>query len=298
MLLYLHQYKLNNMAQELLGQTKVKSEKLLVFADNLGLNRVLDLLDDHKIKLFSGLATLLSKPNLADIEVNYQEKRYEAFWHIVGSSHYDYVKKNKYRVPVEEQVKKVQLDGKDYHIDNHHKSFEVEVTDHCHEEYRKEIMVNALSGKEENYSDYLKYEYKKLESTSDLVKDGAKVVDLQVRAPFLVRQVTNHLAKPIKADDIFREEIIVSDLNLFFHPVYYFELKWKPKNKTTSISFDAVTGAVNYRASKLTDNLSKAFTTDDLFEMGKELAASIIPGGGIAMMVGRKAVSMMKDRSK
>jgi hypothetical protein len=284
------------MNEKILGKTRVENEKLLVFADNLGAERVQKMLGEQKTKLFIGLASLLSKPNADDIEIIYQEKRYEAFWHIVGSSHYDYSKRNKYQVPVQEEVKRVVLDGKDYHIDLHQKSFEVEVTDHCHEEYRKEIMVNALSGREENYSDYLKYEYRKLDSTESLLKDGSKVIDLQVRAPFLVRQVTNALAKPIKADEIFREELVISDLNLFFHPVYFFEMKWKSKNKIASIAFDAVTGAVNYRASKLTDNLANAFTTDDLFDMGKELAASIIPGGGIAMMVGRKAVDLIRKK--
>ncbi len=282
------------MTENLVSKFRVEQEKLLMIEDVLGFDRARLMAVENKSKAFAGLSTLLFKPKESEIEIVYEEKRYEAFWHLVGVSKFEYLRKAKYKVPVEDHVKEVQLMERVLPVQG--SVFEIETVDRCKEEYRKEIMVEALTAKEKDFSDYLRCDYRPITSTDQLTIDGAKIVNLEAKSSFLVREVLNVLSKPIKADEILQESVIIHELNLFFFPVYVFEYHWVSKNKKAMVSFNGANGEISFKATKIGETLGGAFTADDLFEMGKEIAATIIPGGGIAMMMGKKAIEMVSKK--
>lgn len=282
--------------KEEFNKIKVESEKLLLLQDNLGWDKARLAAADNKTKGFSLLLNFLNPPMAEDIEIIYEEKRYEAFWHVVGTSQFEYKKRNKYRVPVSIEVEDLEILGKEFKVDKNSSTFNIESIEHCRENYREEMMIDANTDQPGDFVKYLRYPHQKITSTDQLTKDGTPVVDLETRANTLVRQVLQSLVKPIKADQILYEDITIHELNLYFYPVYTFEYHWKLKNKKATVAFDGVTGEINLKANKISDTLKKNFTSADLFEFSKEIAQNLVPGGGLAVMMGKKVFEMTKKK--
>jgi hypothetical protein len=279
------------------NKIRVESEKLLLLEDSLGWDKARLMAVDNKAKAFGSLFNILSKPNPDDIEIIYEEKRFEAFWHVVGTSHFEYKRNHYFHVPVSAEVEDVEVLGKNFIVNRDTGNFEIEGVEHCREKYREELMIDANTDQPGNFVRYLKFPHRKITSTDELIQDGTPIAHLETRANTLVRTVLGSLVKPIKADQILFEDITVHDLDLYFYPVYTFEYHWKLKDKKATVSFDGVTTEINLKAAKISDTLKKNFTSEDLYEFSKEIAQNLVPGGALAMMVGKKVFEMTKKKA-
>ncbi len=277
-----------------IGNIQVQGEKLLLINDTLGLDKARLQAADYKVKAMGMLQSFLFQPKKEDIEIVYEEKRYQAFWHIIGSSFFEYKRSANYKVPVETVVQDVMYEGKEYKVDQKSHTFEIDGVEHCKENYREEIMVNAQTDQPGDFAKYLKFGTKVIQSTEELTADGTPVVSLETKASFLVRKILNDLVKPIKADQILDEKIGIEELSLYFYPIYTFEFYWKNKEKRSVVEFDGVTGEIR-KGTKINDKLKISFTNAELFDFAKEVA-SFIPGGGLAMLAGKKAVQIVKKK--
>jgi hypothetical protein len=208
-----------------------------------------------------------------------------------GIVQFEYKRRKIYKVPVEKMVQDVEVLGTNIRVLPQGSVYEIEGIERCMEEYREEIIVNAQTGEPGDFAKYVSYLSQQISSTDAITSDGTPIVALEAKPAFLVRKVVNALIKPIQADQILDEKIGISELALYFIPVYTFEFLWKAKDKRVTISFDGVTGEQRNQASKITDRLRKSFTNQEIFEFGKEVA-NFVPGGGLAMMVGKKAIEL------
>ena len=281
------------MPGEGLSNIHIDGEKLLVLEDVLGMEKAKSLANDQKIKAFGLLAGLLSRPKPEDIDIVYEEKRFEAFWHVLGSSHFEYKRRKIYHVPVEGMVQDVELYGQTFTANQARKDLELEGVERCIEEYHEEIMVDARTGENADFKKYLAHPSQPISSTEELTKDGTPIVALEAKPAFLVRKAVNNLIKAFQADQILDERIGIQKLALYFIPIYTFEFHWKAKDKRITISYDGATGELRPQANKITERLRQSFTNDEIFEFGKEVA-NFVPGGGLAMMVGKKAIELSK----
>jgi len=272
-----------------ISNIKVEGEKLLLIEDALGWEKVRKQAEDYKVKAMGMLQSFLFQPKKDDITISYEEKRYQAFWHIVGMSYFEYKRKARYKVPVETVVQDVTYEEKEYKVDKDH-TFGIEGIEHCKEGYREEIMVDAQTDQPQDFKKYFQYPTREIKSTDELTADGTPVVNLETKASFLVRKILNQLVKPIKADTILDEKIGIETLSLYFYPIYTFEFFWEAKNKRSIVEFDGVTTEIR-KGRKISDQLRNSFTSDELFDFAKEVA-NFVPGGGLAMMAGRKAIQM------
>ena len=279
------------MPGEGLSSIKIDGEKLLAIEDILGMEKARAMANEQKGKAFGMLSSLLSRPKPEDIEIVYEEKRYDAFWHVVGNARFEYKRRKSYSVPVAPMVRNVEVIGTTFPVSNGSSTFTIEGIEHCIEEYREEERVNAQNGETGDFLKYLSRKSSQIQTTDELTKDGALIAALDAKPAFLIRKVVNALIKPIQADEILDEQIGISDLCLYFIPVYTFELYWKTKEKRVTISFDGATGELRAQANKITEKLRKGFTNAEIFEFGKEVA-NFVPGGGLAMMVGKKAIEL------
>jgi len=282
------------MPGEGLSNIQIDGEKMLAIDDVLGMEKARSMANDIKVKAFGMLAGLLSRPKHEDIDVVYEEKRYDAFWRVLGLSRFEYKRRKSYKVPVEPMVTDVEILGTNFQITGQ-KAFDISGIERCIEEYKEDEIVNAQNGQPGDFLKYLGLANKQINSTDELTKDGALIVELEAKPAFLVRKVVNALIKPIQADQIIDEQIGIKELALYFIPVYTFEFHWKTKDKRVTVSFDGATGEQRKEANKITSKLRKSFTNAELFEFGKEVA-NFVPGGGLAMMMGKKAVEIYKDR--
>lgn len=282
------------MPGEGLSNIKIDGEKMLAIDDVLGMEKAREMAVDTKIKAFGMLAGLINRPKPEDIEIVYEEKRFEAFWRVSGASRFEYKRRKSYRVTVEPMVDDVEILGDVFKV-SAQKTIDLEGTERCVEEYSEQSIVNAQDGQTEDFSRYLAYPNKPIGSTEELTKDGALVVELAAKPAFLVRKVVNALIKPIQADLILDEDIGIKELALYFIPVYTFEFHWKAKDKRMTVSFDGATGEQRKEANKIASRLRKSFSNDEIFEFSKEVA-NFVPGGGLAMMAGKKVVQLYNER--
>jgi hypothetical protein len=273
---------------------KVEGEKLVLIEDSLGWDKARSMAADYKIKAMGMFNQLFFKPKAEEVMIIYEEKRYQAFWHIVGNAHFEYKRKVHYQVPVDKVVIDVELKGEDFNVNQKEHHFEITAVEHCVENYREEMMVDAQSDQEGDFAKYLKFENRQINSTDEMTKDGTMVVELLTKASYLVRKVLNQLVKPYKADEVLDEKIQIEDLSLYFYPVYTFEFHWTNKDKKAIIEFDGVTGEVR-KGRKMTNKLTDSFTAMDLYDFAKEVA-NFFPGGSLAMWAGKKAYDMAKHK--
>lgn len=272
-----------------ISNIKVEGEKLLLIEDSLGWEKVRKQAEGYKVKAMGMLQSFLFQPKPEDITISYEEKRYQAFWHIVGTSYFEYKRKARYKVPVETVVQDVTYEGKEYKVDKDH-TFGIEGVEHCKESYREEIMVDAQTDQPMDYKKYFQFPSREIKSTDELTADGTPVVNLETKASFLVRKILNQLVKPIKADEILDEKIGIENLSLYFYPIYTFEFFWEAKNKRSIVEFDGVTTEIR-KGRKITDTLRNSFTSEELFDFAKAVA-NFVPGGELAMLAGRKVVQI------
>lgn len=276
-----------------LSNIKIEGEKLIAIEDVLGMERARALAGEQKGKAFGLLSSIISRPKAEDIETVYEEKRYEAFWHVVGNSRFEYKRRKAYGVPVDPAVTEVEILGSLFTPSPQPAVIHLDGIERCVEEYREELLIDARTDAPGNYSAYLACASHPISSTDELTADGTPIVALEAKPAFLVRKTVNALIKPIQADQILDEQIGITTLSLYFIPVYTFEFHWKAKDKRVTVSFDGATGVMRPQANKIADRLRTSFTKDELFEFGKEIA-NFVPGGGLAMMVGKKAVEISK----
>lgn len=284
------------MPGEGLSNIHIDGEKLLVLQDVLGMEKAREMANEQKLKSFGMLSSLLSRPKPEDIEISYEEKRYDAFWRVLGSARFEYKRRKAYKVAVEKMVQDVEILSTNFHVLPGTSAFEIEGIEHCVEEYQEEAIVDAQTGNvDASFGKYVSYLSQQIDTTDALTKDGTPIVALEAKPAFIVRKVVNALIKPIQADTILDERIGITELALYFVPIYTFEFFWKNKDKRVTISYDGVTGELRPQANKITERLRKSFTNDEIFEFGKEVA-NFVPGGGLAMMVGKKAVELIEKK--
>lgn len=274
------------------NEIMIQNERLLLIDDILGWEKARQVAADYKVKAMGMFSQLLFRPKPDDIAVVYEEKRYQAFWHIVGTLFLDYKRTTRHKVPVEAMVKTITIEGKEYNTNQTDHTFEIEGIEHCQESQREELLVDAQTEKPGDFTRYMRCSSKQIENMDVLTQDGAQIAYMQAKASFLIRQILNKLVRPYKADEILEERIAIEELKLYFYPLYTFEYVWANKDKKAIVEFDGVTGEAR-KGQKIADKLLKSFSYDEMFDFAKEIAG-FVPGGGLAMMTGRKAYQIVK----
>ena len=242
-----------------------------------------------KAKAFGTLSRLLLRPKEEDIEVTYIEKRYEPFWHIKCVMHVEYNREREYHIKVDDTVKKVKIDPLEYDIDRK-KKLKLNATEYCVEKLKKEVFIEATSGRKKDYKKYLEHEKKEIQETEELMEGNTIVMPAKIKASYLTRNLLSDMMKPLKAEEITFEELTISKLHLYFKPIYAFEYLWKPKNKKTVLEFDAATLEVNTGERAIKQKMGEILSEADLFEVGSDAVDIFVPGGGIALRIAQKAI--------
>jgi len=243
--------------------------------------------------IFSGIKRLVSSTDTIRL-VNF-EKRYEPFWHIVGSSILEYKRMAEYGFEVKPEVKSVKINDVVHDVKEGSTWCPVSGEDHCFENYEKEMMVNANTGESGDYKKYLEFPSRHIKETEELMKEKQVVIPAKVKASFLARQLLKDLIKPIHADKVIQEKVKVTTLVLYFRPVYAFEFVDSKTGKSSILDVDALTGEVK-KGSIVGRGLKEIFSEGDLFEIGSEFVTDFIPGTKAAVMVVQKVRAARKRK--
>jgi hypothetical protein len=251
-----------------------------------------------------GLSGLLSRPKPEEVDLAYAEFRYEAFWHVVAVVRYVFERNKAFAVPVSgAEVRKVTVLGQEFEVvtppppptqqsspagflqqigqqigiaGNVTRTFSVPGVEYCIDENRQERFLDTVTGQAvQNGGDYVKKDKTELTDLSVLTSDGALVATPQMTASKVLRTLLATMAKQIQADNILEESTTIETCDLYFRPVYAFELAWRPKNKTAVAEFDGVTGAMI--AGKVMRSGGEMLPPEALFDINADNIASLFP---------------------
>jgi hypothetical protein len=248
-----------------------------------------------------GLSGLIQRPKTEEVVLVDSQKRFEPFWHVACAARYAYDRARQYNVPVSgSEVKEITLQAQKYVIADTGKGgrvFTVMATEHCREEWRQELFADAQNGNPLSDAAPL-VRGSKVEITDPqiLAGEGAVVVPAETRASFVVRQLLNQTLKPVQADVVHEEAIVLETIDLYYRPIWAFEFVWKPKDKRGVVEFDAVTGQMRTSASLMPKiDLGKMISRDTLFDIGADTVGMLIPGGNLAVKIAKVALDAKKQ---
>jgi hypothetical protein len=265
-------------------------EKAYVLEATLGWDQARERAWDKKTQVFSsGLTSLFSRPKSEEVQIAYSERRFEPFWHVVCSAHYVYDRTRQYTVTIPQpEVQTVSLYGQDFPVEGEGtRQITLTGVEHCREAHERVAFFDGVSGDEQSWANYLQYTRDEITDLESFAPEEDIVVPPQVRASFVVRQVLGGMLKPVQADTLLEERVEVERIDLYYRPIYAFEYLWQPKDRNAVGEFDGLTGELRTGGKTIRQQISSVLTKELLFDVGVDAVDLLVPGGGIALKVGR-----------
>jgi hypothetical protein len=250
---------------------------------------------DRRTSAFGGgIGGLLQRPKAEDVELVSSQERVEPMWHALCRARFVYDRTRTYTIPASAtDVRSVTVLGQDEEISPSGKGpagFTLPVLEHCREEFTEELFVDAVTGASITDGPLLiggaKHE---VDDPATLTDDDTVVVAAEQRASSVVRQLLAKMFRPLQADVVIEESLAIEALELFYRPVWAFQLRWPAKDRLSVIELDALTGEMR-SASSLRVQLTKHVSRTALFDIGADTIGLLVPGGSIAVKVARVAI--------
>lgn len=243
-----------------------------------------------RVDAFGQMAKFIQRPKSDEIEITAMFKRLEPFWHASAIARYVYDRRATYRVPVASQVQSVKVNGSEYTVSgDKNRTYALEGMEHCVEEMRQEIALDAVTGKDGDFNKYLTFATSVAPDLTALAQGGAMVVPPEVRSSFVVRKLASLLMKTFQADKIDEERIDVDEVSLYYHPVFAIEYLWKPKDKRQTVELDGLTGETRAVSGEIMKRVVRVLDNDALFDIGADAVGTFFPGVNVAIKLGRLA---------
>jgi len=241
-----------------------------------------------------GIGGLLQRPKAEDVTLAASQLRLEPIWHVVCRARYVYERSRDYAVAASTpEVREVTILGTIYPVaetGSAARTFTVPALEHCREDLVHESHTDGVTGEAIAGADALLAGAKReVTDPATLLQDGTAVVAPEQRASYVVRKALQEMMKPIQADRLLEESLVLENTDLYYRPTWSFEFDWPAKGKHGVIEIDGITGEIRQGASAV-PNLTKIVSRDALFDIGADTVGMLVPGGGIAVKVARAAL--------
>lgn len=278
----------------------IANQRILLFKDQLSPAEAQEKAWEKKMIAFDALSqvtSFLNRPKDDDFELLYREHRYEPFWHVIAKARYVYNRKTTYQVNVAgREVQSVTVHDIRYDVQNSH--IHIPVREHCVQHEQEEVLVNGVSGKPDaNLREYLSLTPREVnDQLEKSVPKDSILVPPQTRVSAIMRDALAKMIKGIQADEILEEQVEVTCVDLYYHPVYAFQYRWKSKGKEGIVDVDGMTGAVSPGSRTFHEFLGKVLDRNFLFDVGADAAGMFIPGGSIAVKVAKRYIDSKQTK--
>ncbi len=274
------------------------TERAFHFLPQFTIEVAKDRVEQKKANLMSGtLGALLSRPKPEDIQLVSIENRLEAFWLMDVFLHTRYERKKPYSVPVHgAEIKSVTLLGENIPVTTDQKgnsSLLLSGVEHCLEDYRYHYTFDG-DGIKKDLSKYQPFDRSEILNLDGFSPDGTVIVPPNASASTVVRKVLAEIIKPVQAEVILEEQVLIEALDIYFRPVYAVEYLWISKNKRSIIVFDALTGEIAGGGEQLSSQVKGILSRDLLFDVSADAAGMLVPGGSIAVKLVKAAIDKGK----
>lgn len=265
-------------------------ERLFLLEERLTFDEIRQRAADKRTAAFGGgIGGLLQRPKNEEVNLVASKRRLEPFWHIAGQSRYEYERTRQYSVPASgPEVRRVTVLGNEYDIAGGALAFQLPVLEHCLEEFRREVFLDGQSGQPvADGAQLIGGARSEIHDVAALSENETVVIPPEQRASFVVRSVIQEVMKPIQADRLIEEMVVLEVADLYYRPIWSFEYKWLPKDKTGFIEIDGVSGQVRQTNQLLPQIKGMMTNKETWFDIGADTVELLVPGGGIAMKVAR-----------
>ena len=265
-------------------------ERLFLLEERLTLDEITQRAMDKRT---SALGSLLSKPKPEEVTLVNKQRRLEPFWHVAGHATYVYERKREYAVPAAAaDVEALSINGTKYDSQPQpgSRTFRVPALEHCKMEIHSEAFVDGLTGAAvADGATVIGGPRSEVADPATLAEGDTIAMPPENRASYVVRALMGELIKPVQADQVLEEEVVLETTDLFYRPVWAFEFTWNGKGKQAIVEIDAVTGQT--RAGKaLVGQIRGALNRDLLFDVGADTVGLFVPGGSIAVKLAKAAI--------
>ncbi|HQE32444.1 MAG TPA: hypothetical protein PLG38_10575 [Propionibacteriaceae bacterium] len=271
---------------------RIAQERAFVLHSSISMEQAKEKAWAQKLNVFGALNNLMFRPKDDDVQITRHELRYEPFWHVAARSELDYDVRETYPLAVKNPTAtKVTLEiSPDQPLEVRDGQVMVTGITRCRDVQQREQILDGLTGEERPpYGVYLRRPMTELTSLDQFAPPDAVVLAPEIRSSFVVRQQLTSLMKAVHADQFHTELVEVTALALFFRPVYAFDYHWVSKQRQQSMELDGSTGELRNTTRKIGAAGSK-LDKDLLFDIGADAVGMIVPGGNIAMKVGKMVV--------
>jgi hypothetical protein len=270
------------------------TERLFLLEERLTIDEIQQRAMDRRT---AALGSLLSKPKPEEVTLVNKQRRLEPFWHVAGHATYVYERNRDYSVPAAAaDVEALTINGTRYEgqAAGQSRAFRVPAREHCRAEFRSETFVDGLTGAAVPEGPQLISGPRSEVADPATLADGDTiVVPPENRASYVVRALISEIMKPVQADTVLEEAVVLEATDLFYRPVWAFEFAWAGKGKQAIVEIDSVTGQT--RAGKaLVSQIKGALNRDLLFDVGADTVGLFVPGGSIAVKLAKAAIDSKK----
>ena len=269
-------------------------ERLFLLEERLTLDEIQQRAMDKRT---SALGSLLQRPRPEEVTLVNKQRRLEPFWHVAGHATYVYERNREYSVPAAaSDVEALTINGTRYEgqVAGQSRAFRVPAREHCRTEIRSETFVDGLTGAPvPEGPQIINGPRSEIADPASLATDDTIAVPPENRASYVVRALMGEIMKPVQADTVLEELVVLEATDLFYRPIWAFEFTWAGKGKQAIVEIDAVTGQT--RAGKaLVGQIKGMLNRDLLFDVGADTVGLIVPGGSIAVKLAKAAIDKNK----
>jgi hypothetical protein len=280
-------------------EIQLAAERLFLLDDRMSAESAEKLAAERRAQAFgSGIGSLLQRPKVDDIHLIASQRRVEPLWHVAARATYVYERRREYAVPGSApEVYAVTIEDKRYELDRgaaSAKAFALTALEHCRDEFHNETFVDGITGADvADGSTIINGPKLEIGDPQELAADGTIVVPPEQRASFVVRSALASVMKPVQADTILEESIVLETTDLVYRPVRAFEFTWAGRDRTGVIEIDMITGQFR-QGRPLIGQIRGMLNRDVLFDVGADTVGLFVPGGSIAVKLAKAAIDSRK----
>jgi hypothetical protein len=274
-------------------EIQLGDERLFLLTERLSADEIQQRAMDKRVSAFGGgIGALLQRPKVDEVSYVGRQRRLLPFWHVAASSHYVYERRRDYTVPAASaEVTAVTVHDQRHEMDQrlgNQPAFRLPLLEHCQNDFRSESFIDGLTGNPVSDGPAVITGPKsEIGDVQTLESDETVVVPPEQRASFVVRKTLADVMKPVQADRILEESIVLQTTDLYYRPVWAFEFAWRDKHgviEVDSISGDAKSGK------PMLAQVKGMLNRDVLFDIGADTVGIFVPGGSIAVKLAKAAI--------
>lgn len=245
---------------------------------------------DQRMDAFGMGVKFMQRPKPSEIVIANSQKRYEPFWYGAVHAVYRYDRRTTQQVAVGPNVASVTLFDQELEAQGDRtRTFSIDLIEHCVDDFRRTLTLDAEAGDERDYSRYLTFKTQPIEDLESWQSEDAPAVYPEVKSSFVVGKLVQSAMKTLQADKIDEESIEIEQLTLYYRPVYAYEYHWLPKDKRIVVEYDPLLNTFRTEGGQIKKQFRNVLANDTLFDIGADAIGTVVPGANLVVKLGRLA---------